>query len=425
MFNRILKIAALSAWLFPFNTSADIIIKNARLIDGTGADAVDEVTIVVSGDRIVSLDGAGADPGAQVIDAGGKTVMPGMIDNHMHSTMEYRKDEDGSYSMPVRFSWTNEEELTEFLRERFPGQMMDILETGVTTIVDTGAIMPYIVEVRDKVNAGEIVGPRMYVAGRVFTAPGGHPAGGVCFGDEWCSKNLSCATNSETVARQCVRNLVAAGVDGLKLAFDNAEGFIPGGIPKLKEDVMRAIIDEAHKVGVRTLTHTLTLDDTAIAAHAGTDGLAHSISTENGVLVTSYGESLPELLNRFDIPMITTVQFPPGRNTGPSLQALTRGGVDLLYGTDYPHPFEKPRYAPHMQRELRTLLAGGFSEMDIIQMLTGNSRRHPFTPEDYGTIEVGQLADIIIVDGDPLEDIISVTRPLIVIKGGKVMVDKR
>ena len=140
---------------------------------------------------------------------------------------------------------------------------------------------------RDKVNAGEIDGPRMYVAGRVFTAPKGHPAGGVCSDNEWCSKSISCATNSETVARQCVRDLVAAGVDGLKLVYDNAEGFVPGGLPKLTEDVMRAIVDEAHKLGTGTLIHTLTVDDTAIAAHAGTDGLAHSISTENGVLVTS------------------------------------------------------------------------------------------------------------------------------------------
>ena len=104
MFSRALKIAALSAWLIPFNISADVIIKNARLIDGTGADAVDNATIVVSGERIISLDGSDANPGAQVIDAGGKTVMPGMADNHMHSTVEYRKNEDGNYSsMPPNF----------------------------------------------------------------------------------------------------------------------------------------------------------------------------------------------------------------------------------------------------------------------------------------------------------------------------------
>lgn len=424
MFSRIFKIAVLTATLLPFNISADMIIKNARLIDGTGADAVDDVTIVVSGDRIVSLDGSGANPGALVIDAGGKTVMPGLTDNHVHSTVEYWKNEDGIYPRTPRFSYSNDEELTEFLRKRFPERLMGFLEDGVTTIVDTGAMMPYIVEMRDKVNAGEIVGPRMYVGGRIFTAPNGHPAGGVCQDNEWCSKGFTCSTNSETVARQCVRDLVTAGVDGLKLVYDNAEGFVPGGLPKMTEEVMRAIIDEAHKLGIGTLTHTLNVDDTATAAYAGTDGFAHSISTENGMLVTSDGESLPELLNRFDIPMTTTVHFPPGRHNGASLQALTNGGVDLIFGTDGPHPFNGPKYSM-MQEDMRTLLADGYSEMEIIQMLTGNSRRHPFTPENYGTIEVGQLADIIIVDGDPLKDIISATRPEVVIKGGKVMVDKR
>ena len=111
--------------------------------------------------------------------------------------------------------------------------------------------------------------------------------------------------------------------------------------------------------------------------------------------------------------------------TGPSLQAHAEAGVVLLFGTDFQGIGTPADPRPLMEAEMRALLASGFSAMDVIRMMTGNSARHPFTPDDYGVIAPGKLADLIVLDGDPLEDLTAATRPVVVVKGGEIVIDKR
>ena len=434
-------LASLALLAAPPAASADLIIRNARLLDGTGAPPVEGAAIVVVGDRIVSVDGSGARAGAAVIDAGGRTVMPGLSELHVHSSLEFRVEEESPDTYPAPDTGIiSDARMAEFRAERLAARLLSFLDAGVTTIVDPGGFMPFVVEIRDQVAAGELPGPRMYVSGRLFTAPRGHPAVTVCSSDPWCIEHLTCNTHDPETARQCARDLAAAGVDGLKLVYDGGSTW-PMPLELLREEVLRAVVDEGHKAGLPVVAHTTTADETAAVVHAGVDGLAHVVEDEDGRLTTSGGEYLPELLNRFNVSMTTTVRpadpgTEPGARrdaalqriadvTGPSLQAHAEAGVVLLFGTDFQGIGAPAEPRPLMEAEMRALLASGFSAMDVIRMMTSNSARHPFTPGDYGVIAPGMLADLIILDGDPLEDLTAATRPVVVVKGGEIVIDKR
>ena len=427
--------------LFAGSAAADLVIENARVIDGTGAEAFTGATIVVSRDRIVSLDGSGASDDAYVIDAAGATVLPGLSELHVHSTVEFWTDLEGDDFYPdPEFAITSDADMAEFRAERVADRLLGFLDAGVTTIVDPGSFLPAAVEIRDQVNSGEILGPRMYVSGRLFTAPQGHPAVTVCNGNEWCIEHLTCNTNDAEVARQCAREIAASGVDGFKLVYDGGD-WGPMHIEHMNKDVLFAIVDEGHKLGLPVIAHTSSVDDTADTIDAGVDALVHAVTDDGGELMTSDGRYLPELLNRFDVPMTTTVRFGDPENVpdeqreraenainkeiAPSLKAHDAAGVVILFGTDYEGIGTPADPRALIQSEIRVLRSSGFSEMDILVMMTGNSSSHPFTPADYGTVEPGQLADLLLVDGDPLSDLFLATNPKVVIKGGDIVIDKR
>ena len=425
----------------PLAAKADLVIGNARLIDGTGAAPVEGAAIVVARERIVSVDGSGASADALVLDAGGRTVMPGLSELHVHSSLEFwvEKESHDFYPTP-EVAITSDADMAEFRAERLAARLLSFLEAGVTTIVDPGGYLPFVVEIRDQVAAGQLLGPRMYVSGRLFTAPKGHPAVTVCSSNEWCMERLTCNTDDPETARQCARDLAAAGVDGLKLVYDGGSTW-PKPLGLLRKEVLRAVVDEGHKLGLPVLAHTTTPDETADVVLAGVDGLAHAVEDEGGRLMTSGGEYLPELLNRFNVSMTTTVRpADPGTEPGPqrdaalqriasttgaSLQAHAKAGVALLFGTDFQGIGAPAEPRPLLEAEMRVLLASGFSEMDVIKMMTSASAKHPFTPDHYGVIAPGKLADLIILDGDPLADLTAATRPLVVIKGGEILIDKR
>ena len=418
----------------------ELVISNARLIDGTGAEPRDGVNIVVTAGRIESIGSGDVDAtGAVVIDAGGKTVMPGLSELHVHSSLQFLTDE--VEEMDPDTMLTSDEDMQRFMKETFPPRMMKFLDTGVTTIVDPGAYFPYIIELRDSVRSGKVLGPNMYVTGRLFTGPDGHPGSTVCSSHPWCVEHITVSTDDIDVAIEGARMLVAGGVDGLKLVYDDATDEEPGK-GHLRKDVMEAIVQEGHRLGVKVLAHTFYIEDTRDVVKAGIDGLVHSTELEDGSYETSDGEYLPDLLVQHDVPMTTTIRLdidfinslPEDEraeelawdaNIGPSLRAMSDAGVVLMFGTDFEGIGLDPSPRKLIIDEINTLKRGGFSNAEIIEMATGNAAKHPLTPEDMGTIEVGKIADILVVDGDPLEDIETMTWPQVVILGGKIAVDKR
>jgi len=371
----------------------DIVISNARIIDGSGG-TLQQGTIVVSDGRIVSISAGGltAPAGAKEIDARGMTVMPGFIDAHRHIM--------GSPG----------QEAMQWLEEQGPANMQAWLNAGFTTILSAGDDVEGILELQRRLREGEIIGPRLITSGRANS-----------FG-----------TPEE--ARAAVQRAAAAGVDSIKTVFQTT----PAGN---EAETLAAIVDEAKRQGLPCIVHVTAVPDMITAVELGVTRLVHTPHTgtldgtqgarmvaEAGIPVTS---TLGVYVPRFDEENIGRVA-PGGRpavmipinlargGQGPvNARLLWDAGVVYGYGTD-------TRYSPKdsLAHELRPLRLF-FSPRDIVTMLTKNAAAGVGLSNDIGTLEVGKLADIVILDGDPLTDTTALLRIRLVIKSGKIVVDNR
>ncbi|MFK8047809.1 MAG: amidohydrolase family protein [Halioglobus sp.] len=424
-----------------------IVIKDATLIDGTGTLPIGRTDIVIKGNNIVAV-GKGFE-GAEkstVIDASGLTVMPGLIDMHTHPTFEVLMEKPKLPFPDPATMVSNDAEMQEFIGSRLPERLNRFLKGGVTTVVSAGSYWPYETSIRDRIAAGNLAGPRMLVASPIFTAPGGHPASGICSGERWCVERLSFEVADAASARAGVRRFAADGAQAIKLVYDSFDKTYLGGpdfdFPRLDQGVMRAIVEEANEVGLPVLAHTKTVDETVDAVKAGIDALVHSALMENDQFTTADGEYLPKLVADHDLSVTTTIrafherlfgatadrQDLLQRNfslVGASLRAYTDAGAVLMFGTDYDGAGIDSDPADAVRSEARALVAAGFSELEVIAMATGNARKHPIIPDALGSIALGNIADILILAENPLEDITAITRPLIVIKEGRIIVDNR
>ncbi len=232
------RIAALVLFLVTSCVPAqDLVISNARILDGTGG-SIEQGSIVVRDGRIVSV--SAGDPevqGVLEIDAQGMTVMPGMIETHVH--------------LVVAPTMENQEALDEWIEQELPGDLNGYLESGFTTALSNGDHPNSILAVKRRIEIGELRGPRLLVSGPVFTAPGGHPATTVCGGVPSFCLDLVVEVDDAQIARARVRELAEAGVDAIKAVY---QAF---GDPasKLADDVLAAIADEAQLHGLPLIVH--------------------------------------------------------------------------------------------------------------------------------------------------------------------------
>ena len=439
-------------WVFLLLPSAisysqTVMLTNARLIDGTGAAPVDNIDIVISAGRIKAV-GTDLPPvdGSSIIDAAGKTVMPGIIDTHTHPTFEIlmanpRMPFPDPAAMP-----SSDKEMREFIDQRLPARFGRFLAGGITTVVSAGGYWPFEIIVRKRLKSGKLAGPRLLVASPLFTAPGGHPASGICSGEQWCSEKLSFEAGDADSARLGVRRYAANGVVAIKIVYDSFDKRSLGGpnldFPRLDEKVMAAIIDEANMAGLPVIAHTKTVDETAVVVNAGVDALVHTALMENSAFTTSDGVYLPQLVSDSKLSMTTTIRsFHEGLvsatsenrsqrqqnfdRVGPTLRAHEQAGVNLMFGTDFDGAGLDPDPADAVRSEAQALVAAGFSELEVITMATGNASSHPMVPTTLGTIEAGNIADLIVLAEDPLQDIDAITRPVMVMQRGQIILEKR
>jgi imidazolonepropionase-like amidohydrolase len=420
----------------------EIAIRHARLIDGTGSDPVEDATLLISEGRVVEvLSGSSPFEAESEIDATGFTVVPGMVDAHSHSLVTF-PDASGStfFSLTADSFIDGPEQVEEDIERRLPLRLQRYLEAGVTTIVDPASFRTYIFDVRDKVNRGDILGPRMFITGPAFAAPGGHPGESlICGGKPWCTENLTLSTNDPDEARRGVDALADAGVDGIKVMFDDFS-MAGAALPKMRHDVLTAIVEESHRRSLPVVAHVFTSEDAGVVVEAGVDALVHVPNRNLFSYETASGKSIPALLSDGGIPVVTTLGLftedaPALMRVAmavsrflifrPSLRALKDSGVDLVMGTDFTAIGPDPQPAAVMNREAQTLIDFGFGESEVLQIATGNAARFPMIPDDIGGIAPGKRADLLLIDGDPLQDISVLFAPTVVLMDGKIVVDKR
>ena len=391
------RIIAFVAFLGIWNLGAaqDLLITNARIIDGTGR-TVQQGSVVVRDGQIVSVsEGTLADQGSPQIDAQGMTVMPGLINTHWHLLA-------GSAA-------ASDEAVNQHVEDVVADVLESLLQRGVTTIMSAGDHFPNILELRHKLADGEMRGPRLLVVGPVFTAPDDWPTQ-ICEGNNDCKAKLTAELTTPEQARAKVREVAAAGVDAVKLVYDDR---IAPDV-RIDDDVVAAIADEARRHSLTLFAHISTAEDTALKlVDLGVRGLVHPVRLcRDGA----------QILRDLQIPVSTTIAG-GGSRALEGIKRLWDEGVTVAFGTDSvadQSSLAEGRFLAEA-RALNQVL----SNEEVVTTLTRNAAVYLGLGDELGTLESGKIADLILIDGDPLTDISDLTSVEVVIQGGRVVVDNR
>lgn len=393
------------------------LIKAARLIDPSGHVVANPV-VVVEGDRIVSVGGATPPPaGAQVIDLGRLTLVAGMIDVHTHMTYFW----DGAPGTRPRGS-ARPPAVSMVLAQ---ANLKRTLDAGVTTVRDLNASEYTDVAMRDLIGMGVWKGPRMFVAGyglsvtrqpfRFGASPGPATADGV----------------SEVILR--VRQQVAAGVDWIKMFGSTGSFEDVTQNQTFTYDEMKAAVDAAHALGKRIAIHSYGPDGARDAVRAGADSVEHATDMDDATIAemarkgTWYVPTIDH--NRYYVEHAGEFGFAPGsvqrlndfiaRNVETARKAV-KAGVKVAMGSDAVYTMFGEN-----TRELGWLVKAGMTPAQALTAATVNGARLLGAETSLGALAPGFFADIVAVDGNPLEDVtVLVERVRFVMKGGQVVVDK-
>lgn len=405
------------AALVQAQTAPVLVIRAARLIDGTGGTPISPAIVVVRGDRIEAVGGAVAMPaGARVVDLGSVTILPGLIDLHTHLT-----------SSGVH--WEDE------LVKTTPGQATlhgaynsrITLLAGFTTCRDMGPTWPYTdIDLRKAIDEGLVPGPRLMVAGNYVSATGG--AGDArqfsIYVDVPIVQNLA---DGPDAIRHVVRTNLKNGADFIKILATGAvlSKGTPPGAQQYSEEEIRVAVEEAARWG------------RSVAAHAhGTDGIKAAIragvrTIDHGSMMDAEAVELLRTRHAYFVPTLYTSEAIAVNPNVPeaekersrqikdvkdrSFQMVLKAGLPIGFGTD-------AAVIPHGQnaRELTYRVRLGESPMAAIVSATRTSAEIMGWSDRVGTVERGKFADIIAVAGDPLRDISELERVSWVMKGSVI-----
>ncbi len=333
---------------------AQLVIANVRVF--TGERSIERATITVADGKIVKITADSPATTGVTIDGAGKTALPGLIDSHIHM-----------------LPGTTEAEARAFIKDGLQERLESFLRYGVTTVKSAADPTELILKIRQDLREGSLAGPRLLVVGPGFTAPGGHPAVTVCAGNDWCRANLAIEVDSEQEARRHVRRLVEAGVDAIKLAYDegNARGI---KFEKLRPEVMKAIVAEGRSMGMSVTAHAQRESTILEVLAAGVSGVEH------GPLEPPTSNAIAQALKNPERSLVSTFTVlaalgAPQALLQSKLQALAelhKAGVRIVVGTDWIGP--EPGLAT--VQEVETLVKVGLSQEAALKAATSVAARH-------------------------------------------------
>ncbi|MGH9970645.1 MAG: amidohydrolase family protein [Pyrinomonadaceae bacterium] len=401
-----------------------VLIKAGRLIDVRAGRVVENQGILVEGERIKAV-GPFAEieksaPSARVIDLSRATVLPGLADCHTHILLQ------GDI--------TSAEYDEQLLKESIPYRTIratvaarTALWNGFTAMRDleTEGAMYADVDVKTAINRRVIPGPRMFVATRAFSATGMYPLQGYSW-ELKMPEGVQIIDGADNI-RRAVREQVKYGADWIKFYADRRYFLRDGALHSwvnFTEEEMKAMIDEAHRLGRRVAAHAMGREGIEASLKFGVDSIEHGYGLDEELMdrmvrqgtywcPTIYvGVYVAEGRAAAGAPIWLTMRDLEARAFG----IAVRKGVKIAYGTDA----GGYAWTENQAKELGYMVRYGMTPMQSIQSATIVAADLLERPNDLGAIEPGKFADIIAVAGDPLRDIAELERVRFVMKGGEV-----
>jgi imidazolonepropionase-like amidohydrolase len=403
-------------------SSAPTAIRFGSLVDGSGRVTRDAV-VVVNADTIVSVGtGTSAVPrGARVIDLRRYTGIPGLIDAHTHITYYWDKTPGTD---PWQQSGRRRSQVTVFLAQE---NARRTLETGVTTIRDLGASEYSDLAIRDLINRGAMVGPRVYAAGYGLRRAPANPQPNALPGPP---RGRLASVEDVPAA---VKAQVDAGADVIKVYGSTGSGADVTGRETLTYEEMKAIVDAAHALGKRVAIHSYGPDGGRDAVRAGAESVEHPIDLDDSTFAlmvkqgTYYVPTIDH--NRYYAEYAKDFNYTPAQiaaldsfrllNIETARRAF-KAGVKFAMGSDAVfHMFGENT------RELGWYAQIGMTPAQALATATTNGAALLGLEKKLGTVAPGYFADIVAVEGDPLADIkVVIDKVRWVMKGGQVVVDR-
>jgi len=423
MIRTFLSTALLS--LFAYSAAAETIqLRAGHLIDpGSGRVTNDRLLTLTDGKIVRDEPWQGAKREGQLIDWSGKWVLPGLIDMHTHIADGHGQTDDPAE--PLKHS-----EAATILKGAEMARIT--LNSGFTTIRDVGVYRGLTdVALRDAIAAGEVDGPRMFVAGGYITIPGGGGAvtgakPGTVIGPEFRIGEV----RGPTEARQKVRNIIGGGADFIKLIATGAVlaiGSEPGSL-ELTPEEMKAACDEAKALGKYCIAHAHGAEGIKVAIRAGARTIEHASLIDDEGLLLAKDRGVWLDMDIYDGDWIEEVGTREGwpaeylqknrDTTDLQRQGFTKAvklGVPLIYGTDagvYPHGLNA--------RQFGYMVRYGMTPMQALASATSEAAK-ALERADLGSVAIGHVADFVAVGRDPLTDITVLQCIDGVIQGGRLI----
>jgi len=401
----------------PLDTGKVIAIRCGRLIDGKSSDVMENAMVLVRGNKITAVGKNIAIPaGAQILDLGAATVLPGLIDTHTHLLLH-----EGDYDEQL-LRWSQAKRAI-----YATAHAKQTLEAGFTTVrdVETEGAGYADVALRDAIGAGIVPGPRIKASTRALSVTGGYALYGY-------SPDITVPTGAQLIdgeaeARRAVREQIKYGADWIKIYIDShrrryiADTLV--GSPTFSDAELRAIMEEANNMGVSVCAHAYTSAAAQRAVQAGIRSIEHGLYLDEPTF------RMMAQNNVYWVPTLIAYVMSEEESTSPARKQILHNtvqkhketfrralktGVKIAFGSDL------TAYHGTNAKEFELMVDYGMPPMKAIQSATIVAAELLGMEKQIGSVEVGKLADIVAVQGDPLKDIKVLQKVGFVMKDGKV-----